>query len=98
MGQASQVLQQHPDWQMEKRGQKIPNLDLSKPEIARHLQDIVGGVVERYGLDCYRLDYNISIGEGGEAQRGGFTENVLWRHYEGFYRAFDGVRARFRSC
>jgi alpha-galactosidase len=95
MGDQSHLLRDHPDWQMEKRGQKIPNLDLSKPEVAQHLQDTVSGIIERYGLDCYRLDYNITIGEGGEAQRGGFTENVLWRHYEALYRAFDRIRECF---
>jgi alpha-galactosidase len=41
------------------------------------------------------LDYNISVGEGGEAARGGFTENVLWRYYEGLYRIFDNLHQRF---
>ena len=95
MGAVSRLLRDHPDWQMEKRGEKIPNLDLSRPEVAQYLEETLIGLIERYELDCFRLDYNISLGEGGEAQRGGYTENVLWRYYEALYRIFDRIHERF---
>jgi alpha-galactosidase len=95
MGLASRLLHHHPDWPMEKRGEKIPNLDLSKPEVAQYAEETIVGLIEKYQLDCFRLDYNISTGEGGEAQRGGYTENISWRYYEAFYGIFDRIRARF---
>ena len=95
MGVASNLLRDHDDWAMRKRGERIPNLDLSKPEVARWVEDTIAGLIEKYELDCFRLDYNISTGEGGEAERGGFTENVLWRYYDGLYAVFDHIRARF---
>ncbi|MHB0859631.1 MAG: alpha-galactosidase, partial [Anaerolineae bacterium] len=95
MGPRSDLLRDHPEWQMERRGEKIPNLDLSKPEVAEYLEHKIAELIERYQLDCFRLDYNISVGEGGEAQRGGYTENVLWRHYDAFYRMFDRIHDRF---
>ncbi len=95
MGATSQLLRDHPEWQMTRRGQPIPNLDLSKPEVADYLERTIIGLIEKYALDCFRLDYNISIGEGGEAERDGFVENVLWRHYEALYRIFDTIRKRF---
>jgi alpha-galactosidase len=95
MGRTSQVLKDHPDWQMEKRGQKIANYDLSRPEPARRVEEIILGAIEKYNLDCFRIDYNVNIGEGGEAQRGGYTENILWRHYETLYTIFDRVHARY---
>ncbi len=95
MGAASRLLRDHADWAMTKRGERIPNLDLSKPEVAQWAEDTLVGLIEKYELDCYRIDYNISTGEGGEAQRGGFTENVLWRYYDGLYAVFDHIRARF---
>jgi alpha-galactosidase len=91
MGPRSHLLQEHPDWQMEKRGEKIPNLDLSRPEVARYFEDTIRALIERYQLDCFRLDYNISTGEGGEAQRDGYTENVLWRYYDALYDIFDRI-------
>ena len=95
MGPLSQLLREHPDWQMERRGERIPNLDLSRPEVASYLEDTIIGLIEKYQLDCFRLDYNISIGEGGEAQRGGYTENVLWRYYDALYSIFDRIHQRF---
>jgi alpha-galactosidase len=95
MGSRSRLLSDHPDWQMVHRGQRIPNLDLSKPEVARYVEDTIIGLVEKYHLDCFRLDYNISVGEGGEAERGGFTENVIWRYYDALYGIFDRLHTRF---
>ncbi len=95
MGPVSRLLHDHPDWQMEKRGEKIPNLDLTKPEVAEYLERTIEGLIEKYGLDCYRLDYNHSIGEGGEHERGDFTENSLWRYYEALYSIFERIHRRF---
>ena len=95
MGTWSRLLRDHPDWQMTRRGQRIPNLDLSRPEVAGYLEDTLAGLIERYRLDCFRLDYNISVGEGGEAQRGGYTESVLWRYYDALYGIFDRLHRRY---
>ncbi len=95
MGPASHLLRDHPDWQMTLRGEKIPNLDLSRPEIAHYLEETIAGIIERYALDCYRLDYNISTGLGGEREHDGYCENVLWRYYDNLYAIFDHLHARF---
>ncbi|MCC7354516.1 MAG: alpha-galactosidase, partial [Anaerolineae bacterium] len=95
MGPASRLLRDHPGWQMARRGAKIPNLDLSKPEVARYMEDTITGLIEKYELDCFRLDYNPWVGDGGEAQRGGYTENVLWRYYDALYGIFDRLHQRF---
>ena len=95
MGVSSHLLRDHPDWAMQKRGETILNLDLSRPELARYLEETIAGLIEKYDLDCYRIDYNISTGEGGEAERGGYTENVLWRYYEAFYGIFERIHERF---
>ena len=89
MGPASRLLRDHADWAMMRRGELIPNLDLSKSEVAHYLEETIAGLIEKYELDCFRLDYNISVGEGGEAQRDGYTENVLWRYYDALYGVFD---------
>jgi alpha-galactosidase len=95
MGVVSHLLRDHPDWQMEKRGEKIPNLNLARPEVARYFEETIVGLIETYELDCFRIDYNISVGEGGELQQGGYSENNLWRYYEAFYGVFDRIHQRF---
>jgi len=95
LGLASETRAAHPEWQMHRGDQEIPNLDLSKPEVEAYLLHVVCDLVDRYELDCFRLDYNINIGEGGDAVRSGLSENVLWRHYDALYRVFDAVRSRY---
>jgi alpha-galactosidase len=91
----SRFWRDHPDWLMRRNGETIPNIDLSIPEAARYLEDLLVSTIEKYALDCLRLDYNLNIGEGGTAERGGYTESVVWRYYDALYAIFDRIRARF---
>ena len=96
-GSASRVVEAHPDWQMRRRGETILHLDLAKPEVAQHVEDTIVRLVERFELDCFRLDYNIRCGEGGEAERDGLVESTAWRYYDALHGIFDRVRQRFPS-
>lgn len=95
VGLCSKNFKEHPDRLMRRRGEAIPNLDLSQPAVAEHVENTIIGIVDRYQLDCLRIDYNHRIGEAGEADRGGYTENVLWRYYDALYRIFDNMRQRY---
>lgn len=102
IGPASRLYRDHPEWLMRRHGEVVvsankgsSNLDLSQPEVAAHFERTIVDLVERYDLDCFRLDYNHNIGEGGDCERGGYVENVMWRHYEAFYGVFDRLRERF---
>ncbi len=95
VGAESRLMAEHPEWLMQRRGEPIPNLDLSQPEVVDYVEGLVVSIIEKYDLDCFRLDYNVNIGEGGSVERDGYTENVLWRHYEALYGIFDRVAERF---
>jgi alpha-galactosidase len=95
VGAESRLMAEHPEWLMQRRGEAIPNLDLSQPEVVDYVENLVVSIIEKYDLDCFRLDYNVNIGEGGSVERDGYTENVLWRHYDALYGIFDRVAARF---
>ena len=95
VGPASDLAREHPDWAMSRNGEQILNLDLSRPEVARHVEDTLVDIIERYRLDCFRLDYNHDMGEGGGRGQDGWTENVLWRYYDALYAIFDRIHARF---
>jgi alpha-galactosidase len=95
VGEASRLITEHPDWLMQRRGEQILNLDLSRPEVEAATRAQIVSLIEKYDLDCFRLDYNIDIAEGGAVERHGYTENVLWRHYDALYRIFDQIRAQF---
>jgi alpha-galactosidase len=95
MGRESQLYADHPDWAMTRAGETILNLDLSRPEVRQHLERTLVRLIERYELDCFRLDFNHNIGEGGERERFGHLENVLWRYYDGLYEIFEHLHERY---
>lgn len=95
VGPASLLATEHPDWLMTRNGEQILNLDLSRPEIAAHTEKTLIGIIDRYQLDCFRLDYNHDMGEGGARSSHGWTENVLWRYYDALYGIFDRIHDRY---
>jgi alpha-galactosidase len=95
IGSASRLFAEHPDWAMTRAGEKILNLDLSRTDVKQHLEEMLFRIVDRYELDCFRLDFNHNIGEGGEREQSGYLENVLWRYYEGLYEVFEHLHERY---
>lgn len=95
VGPASIFAAEHPDWLMTRNGEQILNLDLSRPEIAAHTEKTLIGIIDRYQLDCFRLDYNHDMGEGGARSSHSWTENVLWRYYDALYGIFDRIHDRY---
>jgi alpha-galactosidase len=94
--QDSPIIQEHPDWLLERDGERINNhLDLAKPEVAAWVEAEIVRIVQEYDIDLFRLDYNITPGEGGYNLRHGFAENTIWRHYEAMYGIWERVRQRF---
>lgn len=94
-GVESKLRKAHPDWLMTRRGQVIEQLDLAKPEVARWVEETIVRLVDQYQLDCFRLDYNIGVGEGAEEVRHRFAESTMWRYYDALYGVFDRVKQRF---
>ncbi len=95
VGPESKARHANPDWLMRRRDEVIEQLDLAKPEVAAYAVETIVRLVEQFQLDCFRLDYNIGIGEGSEVERDGFAENTSWRYYDALYEVFDRVKRRF---
>ena len=92
----SELAKAHPDWFLTRYGKTVDRLlDLSKPEVAAHLEAVCINLVERYRLDMFRLDYNTDANEGGFNQRDGRMENTTWRHVEVLYGIFERLKKRF---
>lgn len=95
VGRESKARRAHPDWLMRRRDEVIEQLDLAKPEVARYVEETIVRLVDQHELDCFRLDYNIGVGEGSEAVHDGYAENTSWRYYDALYGIFDRVKQRF---
>lgn len=95
-GKDSKLAKEHPDWFIARYGQPVQRiLDLAKPVVRDYVESTIFRLIERYQLDMFRLDYNLSPWEGGFNLRDGRQENTLWRHDEAIYAIFDKVRQRF---
>ncbi|MCK5381657.1 MAG: alpha-galactosidase [Candidatus Latescibacteria bacterium] len=96
-GLDSKVRREHPEWIVKRYGKPIErgDLDFSIPEAKQWLEETIAGVIERYDLDLFRLDYNTSPMEGGQNLIEGYLENNLWRSVEAIYEVYDNIRGRF---
>jgi alpha-galactosidase len=98
MGLVSDLRKAHPDWVVTRHGntENLTALDLTRPEVLKFAEDTLAGLIERYKLDVFRLDYNTGLGStGGQNVREGFVENNYWRYYEAVYAMYRRLRQRF---
>jgi len=98
IAEGSKLYRDHQDWLLRTDDGRIagaPALNLADSDAARYLEESVIRVIRNYGLDFYKLDYNVTILEGGQNQQDGYAEHESWRHYEALYSLFDRVRREF---
>ena len=87
----SAVGRAHPDW-LGPHG----IINLSIPDAADWMESEICRVIDEYGPDLYRLDYNPQdTYEGHHTQRDGVVENDYWRYYDAFHATYDRVRAKY---
>lgn len=93
----SQLHQDHPDWTLTTDDNRpcAETLDLANPAAAAYFEDNVIRLIRDHQLDFYKLDYNVTVGEGGQSLRDGYAESEFWRHYETVYRVYDRARREF---
>ncbi len=96
-GDQSNVITQHPEWRLQRYGRatETGDIDLTNPDAIEHLEQALVGVIERYKLELFRLDYNTMPFEGGQTVREGRAENTLWRYYENVYAMYERIAARY---
>jgi alpha-galactosidase len=88
----SRVFREHPQWFVQPQSV----LNLAIPEAAAYLESEIGRIVEHYGLDLYRHDFNApQRGEGSLTRRDGFLESDYWRHYEALRQIMARVRGKY---
>jgi alpha-galactosidase len=98
IGSESRIAKEHPEWlAMNYEGERKMGglLDLTKPEVAKWMENQIARVIEENQLEFFRLDYNTDPGAGIKTIRDGFIENGYWRYYEAVYGVYDRLRARF---
>jgi len=98
IGLKSELKKQHPDWVVTLHGShdEYTALDFTQPEVVKYAEDTLAGLIHRYKLDVFRLDYNTNLGRGGMQDAvDGYIENTYWRHYDAVYAMYSRIRKRF---
>jgi alpha-galactosidase len=98
IGLVSDLRKAHPDWVVTRHGsgENFTALDLTNPAALKYAEETLAGLIQRYKLDVFRLDYNTSMGPaGGQNAREGFVEKNYWRYYEAAYGMYRRLRKRF---
>ena len=98
IGLESELRKKHPDWvvKVHGSGDGQTTLDFTNPEVVKFAEETLVGLIERYKLDVFRLDYNAEMGHSGVQSKGdGFVENNYWRHYDAIYAMYRRLRKRF---
>jgi alpha-galactosidase len=88
---ASKIGREHPEW-------FGPHdvLNLTIPEAAAWMESEIVRLIEAYGLDLYRLDYNPGFTyDGPFTARDGLAECNYWRYYEAFYAIYERLRCNY---
>lgn len=92
------IHQQHPEWliQRPEPHNKRHLLDFGNPEAVQHITQLIGDLIEKYGVKWSRVDSNLNpddywktISDPGER---GLRE---LRHWQGWYQFLDTLLQRF---
>ena len=98
MGLDTPVAAAHPDWYQTRclGGQKNTVIDMTNPEAAAWVKSEVERVIRSYGVELFRLDYNVGAADSVcRTQRGGARESSYLRYYRALYDMFASLREEF---
>ena len=96
LGQKARLAETHPEFVALRDGERLGYVCLGNPEAEQWALDMLGGLIERYGLDWIKLDFNLDPGAGCDrADHGHGPGDGLHAHYAGYYRMLETLRGRF---
>lgn len=90
MGIACELAKKLPDeWFICNHGKRrIDNkrylLDFRNPEVRRYCTDVVDRLIQEYGIEFFKMDYNVTTGPGSDLDTDSVGDAML-EHYRAFY-------------
>ncbi len=100
LGEESEMAKAHPEWISKRfaRGAEKPTtqLNMAIPEASAWAEAELSRVIEEYGLDLFRLDYNVCVDRircRYEGEHG--TESNFVRYYQNAYAMYERLKKKF---
>ena len=98
MGADTPVAKAHPDWYRTRylSGAETTVIDMANPAAAAWVESEVERVIETYGVEVFRLDYNVDYtAYVCRHTVGGLTESAGVRYYAALYAMFARLRKKY---
>ena len=103
LGMDCDILKQHPDWRLdnifgEPWSEQQNLLDFTNPEAAKWAEDELTRMIQEFGLDMLRVDFNVSSDElfsMRDITGTGVKECVALRHLQAVYGMYNRLKKRF---
>ncbi len=90
------IHQEHPEWLIPKPAAYRYLLDFGQKAVVDYMIDLVGGLVQAYGVEWIRMDSNLDMNEYWATIADPGTRGACeLRHWQGWYRFLDALLARF---
>lgn len=105
LGRDSKIIEQHPEWISEpycangnyyKGKYANSQLNMAIPEAAAWAESEISRVIEEYGIDLFRLDYNLSSWQKQNRYHGkNGDENGYVRYYQNTLAMYERLRKKY---
>ncbi len=99
IGRLCEDYERHPEWRAENVfGERTRRLmDLTVPEVGQRVENELARMIEEYGIDLLRIDYNTDHKEYFNVRDTGtgVAECLTMRHFKEVYRIYEKLKKRF---
>ncbi len=96
LGQYARLAEEHPEFVATRGGERLGYVCFGNPHVEAWAIATLGGLIDHYGVDWIKLDFNLDPGAGCDrTDHGHHAHDGLYAHYYGYYRALEKVRARY---
>lgn len=98
LGKDSRMAKEHPEWIAKRWSDtgEISMVNMADPDACAWVEGQIAHLVEDYGIDLFRLDYNIDHKDiSFRLDRGHGTEDGTLRYYRNTLAMYDRLRRRF---
>ncbi len=96
LGERARLAEEHPQFVATRGGERLGYVCFGNPDVEAWAVATLSGLIDSYGLDWIKLDFNLDPQAGCDCtDHGHAAGDGLRAHYQGYYRAIEQVRARY---
>ena len=95
LGLKSEFAAAHKDWFLRDGEREVAMLDISRPEVEEWMLSTISSLIDKYELDCFRIDGGYEFISPLNRANGRYVEDLTWLYCEKLHGIFERVRAKY---